>query len=164
MIARQGVENIGGSSPLARGLPNSNVLVGIGIGIIPARAGFTIGSALIGDNEPDHPRSRGVYRHRVWLSAVGLGSSPLARGLLLIQVGAQPVDRIIPARAGFTVSHFRIGVPSQDHPRSRGVYSSPPWSPWVSTGSSPLARGLLTVVVVAIGALRIIPARAGFTG
>ena len=51
----------------------------------------------------------------------------------------------------------------RDHPRSRGVYRSrrPPRArAW---GSSPLARGLQTMLSKAYPAPRIIPARAGFT-
>ena len=50
------------------------------------------------------------------------GSSPLARGLLVVVSGRVFSCGIIPARAGFTggdrVGHG--GLP--DHPRSRGVY------------------------------------------
>ena len=72
-----------------------------------------------------------------------LGSSPLARGLLLLHRGGSEVIRIIPARAGFTTG---LGKPAEspwDHPRSRGVYD------WWS-----IVDGLTE---------RIIPARAGFT-
>ena len=74
---------------------------------------------------PDHPRSRGVYRttdiatEAGWriiparagftrVDGVGLewplGSSPLARGLLLCRLRGVPGGRIIPARAGFTTA------------------------------------------------------------
>ena len=50
-----------------------------------------------------------------------------------------------------------------DHPRSRGVYRiGVVLRRWLR-GSSPLARGLLEVVVTAPDLARIIPARAGFT-
>ena len=71
----------GGSSPLARGLPNQIRDVMDAKGIIPARAGFTYGQlrscALMGD----HPRSRGVYGPGSPRSPLSPGSSPLARGL-----------------------------------------------------------------------------------
>ena len=51
-----------------------------------------------------------------------------------------------------------------DHPRSRGVYSAPQGFLRGATGSSPLARGLLALLPVRESLLRIIPARAGFTG
>ena len=52
------------------------------IGIIPARAGFTVRLEPVFDVVGDHPRSRGVYE-------------AAARG-------TEVHSRIIPARAGFT--------------------------------------------------------------
>ena len=73
----------------------------------------------------------------------GWGSSPLARGLQLLQVALQVVLRIIPARAGFTQTRTTMGnIPS---------------------GSSPLARGLPGLMETPRTPIRIIPARAGFT-
>ena len=51
-----------------------------------------------------------------------LGSSPLARGLPEGTLKVDLDERIIPARAGFTVNDVVLLVPSEDHPRSRGVY------------------------------------------
>ena len=50
-----------------------------------------------------------------------------------------------------------------DHPRSRGVYSHPTNAGNVPAGSSPLARGLHDELGDPLTAVRIIPARAGFT-
>ena len=50
------------------------------------------------------------------------GSSPLARGLLRKHGVKAAAGRIIPARAGFTVSAFAKAASKEDHPRSRGVY------------------------------------------
>ena len=50
-----------GSSPLARGLPVNDYRPRGRPGIIPARAGFTMGCLLVGWWRWDHPRSRGVY-------------------------------------------------------------------------------------------------------
>ena len=133
-----------GSSPLARGLRRADRVSGRRPGIIPARAGFTFCADSLALSCPDHPRSRGVYPCPSPLCTRIAGSSPLARGLLVVgQYPLQPF-RIIPARAGFTL--VRTGVPcgSQDHPRSRGVYEGP--------GHPVGWPG------------RIIPARAGFTG
>ena len=117
-----------GSSPLARGLQAHVGSVEVGGGIIPARAGFTPDNFVGKYTRQDHPRSRGVYFHAVSQMILSRGSSPLARGL---RTGAEPrcrPARIIPARAGFTrVGVVWHGVPL-DHPRSRGVYSTPPVS------------------------------------
>ena len=50
-----------GSSPLARGLHENAVAAINAQGIIPARAGFTLCSAVPPGTCGDHPRSRGVY-------------------------------------------------------------------------------------------------------
>ena len=72
-----------------------------------------------------------------------VGSSPLARGLLIGEVTGDDGERIIPARAGFT---YRVRLP-----RSSEI------------GSSPLARGLPQKAPATRPRSRIIPARAGFT-
>ena len=72
--------------------------------------------------------------------------------------------RIIPARAGFTRC-WDAGTPrASDHPRSRGVYWARTCPSLRKTGSSPLARGLLSVTTIMLRDVGIIPARAGFTG
>ena len=73
-------------------------------------------------------------------------------------------SRIIPARAGFTLDDLKNSSAKPDHPRSRGVYTTKRLSALTIRGSSPLARGLRLRVMTATSAVRIIPARAGFTG
>ena len=152
-----------GSSPLARGLRVVLELVVDGIGIIPARAGFTQYITSFLGLYSDHPRSRGVYPASPQGRAERAGSSPLARGLHGIDRSQSPTLRIIPARAGFTVTLAPQGPWAPDHPRSRGVYVSafPPATAF--RGSSPLARGLRRVPPGLLDESRIIPARAGFT-
>ena len=70
-----------GSSPLARGLHALEPMNVYHIGIIPARAGFTILVRNSVTRPRDHPRSRGVYRVFESDSVTTAGSSPLARGL-----------------------------------------------------------------------------------
>ena len=111
----------------------------------------------------DHPRSRGVYyRQATAVRRLG-GSSPLARGLLHDDRVLRDGPGIIPARAGFTSRRPPTGVPTRDHPRSRGVYHAEPGAKLHVGGSSPLARGLPPTAHALIGSVRIIPARAGFT-
>ena len=71
-----------GSSPLARGLPETGPERVPDVRIIPARAGFT------------HPEKI--------IETTAVGSSPLARGLREELAAEMGVTRIIPARAGFT--------------------------------------------------------------
>ena len=93
------------------------------------------------------------------------GSSPLARGLLGRGRSGEGAGRpgIIPARAGFTRPLEALTRSSQDHPRSRRVYSRPLRALISIQGSSPLARGLLGATREGQKVVRIIPARAGFT-
>ena len=114
-------------------------------------------------DQPDHPRSRGVYRFDSLCASAKSGSSPLARGLQEDHGVVALLHRIIPARAGFTSTCRARRARSPDHPRSRGVY--PPSGVMASSGqgSSPLARGLPSRLAGRIGSRGIIPARAGFT-
>ena len=70
-----------GSSPLARGLLHQGLPKGSGLGIIPARAGFTRARSSRWFASTDHPRSRGVYPGHHDGDRGPYGSSPLARGL-----------------------------------------------------------------------------------
>ena len=153
----------GGSSPLARGLrPNHNV-TRLTLGIIPARAGFTLSSRPLRTRAWDHPRSRGVYVLLSGRSGSGVGSSPLARGLLLFSLPVWVRIGIIPARAGFTAFEASADGKGTDHPRSRGVYAEQSVVPPCQMGSSPLARGLPDATAATPRTTGIIPARAGFT-
>ncbi len=133
---------LGGSSPLARGLPRRPRRTGRRPGIIPARAGFTGSTGHPSMCPRDHPRSRGVYWHPMSPKNLRVGSSPLARGLPLDDLVLVLAIRIIPARAGFTLEVGLNRVCRGDHPRSRGVYPADPRGRWAPLGSSPLARGL----------------------
>ena len=73
------------------------------------------------------------------------------------------IMRIIPARAGFTLLRREDIARIPDHPRSRGVYIMGGVGGARGLGSSPLARGLRPLYNEFCDALRIIPARAGFT-
>ena len=114
--------SLDGSSPLARGLLPGIPAGGLRIRIIPARAGFTPPRSQPSRRWTDHPRSRGVYDNKTSMTARGIGSSPLARGLPRCSGSPRRTRRIIPARAGFT-------------PGSKHTDDDNP-------GSSPLARGL----------------------
>ena len=152
-----------GSSPLARGLL---VVLGPRVskpGIIPARAGFTPVEASTHPHAGDHPRSRGVYATSSTAAAATPGSSPLARGLQRLRAVGVPAGRIIPARAGFTMSDIIRERSPRDHPRSRGVYLQAGSARITGEGSSPLARGLRRSSRRPGRDSGIIPARAGFT-
>ena len=131
-----------GSSPLARGLPDTGEVEARKARIIPARAGFTAQEKKSGGPKPDHPRSRGVYTRARARAPARTGSSPLARGLLSVAPDGLPGVGIIPARAGFTRQPRGSLVKWADHPRSRGVYHGMFSVGPLQEGSSPLARGL----------------------
>ena len=152
-----------GSSPLARGLQAVFPPVGHRVRIIPARAGFTLSLTRRMGSLKDHPRSRGVYSRRRPILRTAAGSSPLARGLRAEDHGLALLNRIIPARAGFTPTPSSRSSPTGDHPRSRGVYKSRGRGPVLKNGSSPLARGLRADLSRDSRMGGIIPARAGFT-
>ena len=114
--------------------------------IIPARAGFTSVPQRRGHDEPDHPRSRGVYASTMSPTVPPSGSSPLARGLPTCRSPMANHVGIIPARAGFTGGRACGWRRGADHPRSRGVYIHSGQRIDLDKGSSPLARGLLMMV------------------
>ena len=95
-------DNIGGSSPLSRGIP-----LGVAAGaslrrIIPALAGNTLRLAWGGDRGWDHPRSRGEYALESADKCLTVGSSPLSRGIPRVEDRTGVGTRIIPALAGNT--------------------------------------------------------------
>ena len=135
--------DMSGSSPLARGIS-----IGIAVhsainGIIPARAGNIICNCWIRRRFRDHPRSRGEYIILYHLRLPRLGSSPLARGILVAVGPVTCLSGIIPARAGNIRPVSGSQCKRRDHPRSRGEYCPEcgHWQPLA--GSSPLARGIL---------------------
>ena len=111
----------------------------------------------------DHPRSRGVYGRGTSVIRSADGSSPLARGLRHPGDADSGEDRIIPARAGSTLSLLLLIPIKRDHPRSRGVYAALYCREMKLMGSSPLARGLPVDGGGNFSRVRIIPARAGST-
>ena len=152
-----------GSSPLARGLLEGGRPAPAQLRIIPARAGFTDSHSAEGLRLADHPRSRGVYCRPLHSRSAPAGSSPLARGLPVLNATGKPEPGIIPARAGFTAGRRKCRGTATDHPRSRGVYRDLFRRDHDPGGSSPLARGLPGEGHGHAVPIRIIPARAGFT-
>jgi len=91
------------------------------------------------------------------------GSSPLARGGPRRRCASHPPSWLIPARAGRTTPQGRPPHRRPAHPRSRGADGASSISQNDQPGSSPLARGGLSVSSRRTIALRLIPARAGRT-
>ena len=154
---------LSGSSPLARGTLPHIGRGGLSCGLIPARAGNTLGGSARRGSKRAHPRSRGEHSIRRFPLRQYRGSSPLARGTPQgDQVGYLP-GGLIPARAGNT----RISGASRPgrwaHPRSRGEHRLRMVPGHPRRGSSPLARGTQNIPAPAPVNPGLIPARAGNT-
>ena len=110
-----------GSSPLVRGQPCS---VGTRLTIpriIPARAGPTWVRTSAGCACSDHPRSCGANFFVFDTPCVVCGSSPLVRGQPAVSHMSRAAMRIIPARAGPTITSASGKLTWTDHPRSCGA-------------------------------------------
>ena len=77
-----------GSSPLARGTPQTRKAPQMPERLIPARAGNTGANVVGAVNSAAHPRSRGEHMRRSPGRGTVSGSSPLARGTLGTHGGA----------------------------------------------------------------------------
>ena len=153
-----------GSSPLARGTPAAREVWSYEVGLIPARAGNTRAWRPVERSSWAHPRSRGEHDNPKAAAAYRAGSSPLARGTLPADGRAGFSRGLIPARAGNTRTTTRASRHGGAHPCSRGEHSGSNPPILRRTGSSPLARGTLAIVMGIIAIIGLIPARAGNTG
>ena len=152
-----------GSSPHARGALALEERDGLGTGIIPACAGSTRRIPRLPAPRQDHPRMRGEHRRPRMFSASAAGSSPHARGAPGRHGRHRDVRGIIPACAGSTLGGTLRHLRRRDHPRMRGEHCPRRCTRTGMPGSSPHARGALTVEVVDGSRFRIIPACAGST-
>ena len=150
-----------GSSPLARGTSHNRVLARFAARLIPARAGNIASSLSTLKALAAHPRSRGEHPLFLGCRISLIGSSPLARGTLLVSSAIRLTLRLIPARAG----NMHVAPPCRSspsaHPRSRGEHNHTPGRRHFGLGSSPLARGTLQLMLRHDLLERLIPARAG---
>ncbi len=152
-----------GSSPLARGTPSNSLACSTWWRFIPTRAGNTARRRLIVSPAPVHPHSRG--EHPLFLESLqpSVGSSPLARGTLLLARRHPVPHRFIPTRAGNTTTRLFRRLFPPVHPHSRGEHFSTRSSDRFMIGSSPLARGTLDTPDGSWDGYRFIPTRAGNT-
>ena len=82
---------------------------------------------------------------------------------LRLRLYHMPSRELPPLARGLPSPSCSASAGGGDHPRSRGVYGASSLLQLLIGGSSPLARGLLGVVLAHHNRRRIIPARAGFT-
>ena len=110
-----------------------------------------------------HPRSRGEHYYSPVTYTWPDGSSPLARGTHVVARRRNRRYRLIPARAGNTISTTACSRVTPAHPRSRGEHIPRARVDTTISGSSPLARGTPFTPFILYFFLRLIPARAGNT-
>ena len=152
-----------GSSPLARGTPGASCHADALFGLIPARAGNTLGGRGGLGAMRAHPRSRGGHPIPAPPGTSLSGSSPLARGTQEQTARLTVEPGLIPARAGNTLEQVRVPATRGAHPRSRGEHARYTPGRSLSPGSSPLARGTRPRLRSVRQWPGLIPARAGNT-
>ena len=131
--------------------------------IIPARAGQTRVRLQGSPATPDHPRACGANMVLRIVARLRYGSSPRVRGKHLVALDTVAGHRIIPARAGQTVTAASRLPSAPDHPRACGANSWKLSGSIGEDGSSPRVRGKLVALFAQSSSERIIPARAGQT-
>ena len=152
-----------GSSPLTRGKHRRPSGPSKRVRLIPAHAGKTSAASERTSRARAHPRSRGE-NNRIELMGIPMRcSSPLTRGQRRGLRGRKPISRLIPAHAGKTATPAFSATSSAAHPRSRGENAITSAYKHSVSGSSPLTRGKLPIVVGQSLDLGLIPAHAGKT-
>ncbi len=153
-----------GSSPLVRGGLLSFCYGPLVAGLIPARAGRTLDRFPFRACPRAHPRSCGADGLKMAKATIKWGSSPLVRGGPRVGLRRWVWLGLIPARAGRTPVHPRVGPSSvQAHPRSCGADEHIMDLTESTTGSSPLVRGGRWCWCLVLRRGGLIPARAGRT-
>ena len=112
-----------GSPPLARGIRRISRWGKRSTGITPACAGNTTSGQTVITAVWDHPRLRGEYSALDALNLFGVGSPPLARGILGNELTPLWKTGITPACAGNTRKLRMMRGCGGDHPRLRGEYT-----------------------------------------
>ena len=153
-----------GTSPRARGkrwVEPISVATGRNI---PACAGKTTTAPYPSATTQEHPRVRGENNALRGDVKTITGTSPRARGKLLDDVTNGFERRNIPACAGKTGIMGAPGGSGKEHPRVRGENVGETYESFVTSGTSPRARGKRPNVCYTGNNLRNIPACAGKTG
>ena len=110
-----------------------------------------------------HPRRRGEHTLDVTGDDATIGSSPQARGTLILPAFTSTSTRFIPAGAGNTLQQNSQRSSRPVHPRRRGEHSPFLPLPVRNAGSSPQARGTPRTLEPCRSFWRFIPAGAGNT-
>ena len=152
-----------GSSPRARGTPYARGGSLFDRRFIPAGAGNTVLRGRAGGCRTVHPRGRGEHTYVCATYARHSGSSPRARGTLIVADHRDGSDRFIPAGAGNTRDGTGFCWREAVHPRGRGEHDRANGRNAHKNGSSPRARGTLPRELPNGHGVRFIPAGAGNT-
>ena len=131
-----------GSPPLAWGIRNGIVIRYKVCGITPTCVGNTGNQVPIDHLPEDHPHLRGEYNYFADALFIGVGSPPLAWGILTEEKVPTISLRITPTCVGNTVDPEPQTRWPWDHPHLRGEYLSWPMMVPVWSGSPPLAWGI----------------------
>ena len=154
---------IAGSSPRVRGKLNVRGGGGTAGRLIPARAGKTSAGNRIGWTTAAHPRACGENANMLIRECWERGSSPRVRGKRSQRRRRDEAPRLIPARAGKTLTEARASFVTWAHPRACGENFQMGMPRSASWGSSPRVRGKLEVRRDRNRSRGLIPARAGKT-
>ena len=130
-----------GSSPHARGARDLVAGRADRVRIIPACAGSTATCTSSTWPGRDHPRMRGEHVYVPSPPRPQVGSSPHARGALVLACYKIKAIGIIPACAGSTIVRVKPYTKQGDHPRMRGEHCAVTLALIAAVGSSPHARG-----------------------
>ncbi len=130
---------------------------------IPAGAENTATVLRNSLNSAVYPRWRGEHDPLCAAPKTYYGLSPLARGTLQLTAVNEGDRRFIPAGAGNTHPHQRVGCVRAVYPRWRGEHRYLELCCSCDYGLSPLARGTPRAESTGSGSIRFIPAGAGNT-
>ena len=150
-----------GSSPHARGTQRHRRLLGLWRRFIPACAGNAVWLNAAPTRPTVHPRMRGERRQSVGLRGADGGSSPHARGTPMRSMACAIYQRFIPACAGNAEERQSGRKGGPVHPRMRGERRAERGRTGSLGGSSPHARGTLSLYALRHSSIRFIPACAG---
>ena len=153
----------GGSSPRGRGKLSEASLSDLNARLIPARAGKTRSPGRRLPRRRAHPRAGGENWIPDQMDETICGSSPRGRGKRRARSPAVRRARLIPARAGKTLSVVERADDARAHPRAGGENRGDLAEHEIAAGSSPRGRGKLPSGQDQAVVDRLIPARAGKT-
>ena len=131
--------------------------------LIPARAGKTTSFHTVVVMTSAHPRAGGENDCEPYSPSPVRGSSPRGRGKRQLGNRGRGQGRLIPARAGKTVSWVETRAVASAHPRAGGENAAYVGDVPNDTGSSPRGRGKPSCSRSVSAPRGLIPARAGKT-